>query len=123
VSIRYRNRERRLDRHISRIETARRAIAGRTKSASAQDAWWRRHGGTLDAWRHAIAERQHRQPAAGTATAASRFTRWTSLLRWHRAVLRLRFQCWWLTRQVNARRIAGQSERQGPSDNQRGPGA
>jgi len=105
MAIRYRNRERRLERTISRIEMARRAIAGRTTTASGQDAWWRRHGGTLEAWRHAIAERQHRQPAAGEAIAANRFKRWTSMLRWHPTVLRLQLECWWLTRKLGARGI------------------
>jgi hypothetical protein len=111
MATRYRNRERRLERTISRIETARRAIALRTKSASEQGAWWRRHGSTLEAWRQAVAERQHRDPAAGAAVAARRFKRWTSLLRWHPTVLRLRFDCWRLTRKLAARGIG------------RGPGA
>src|ERR1700752_3849390 len=97
MATRYRNKERRLERTISRIETARRAIARHTNAASEHDAWWRRYGGTLDAWRSAIAERQRRQPGEGPAIAADRFTRWTSGLRWHPTVLRLRLECWWLT--------------------------
>jgi hypothetical protein len=105
MAIRYRNRERRLDRITSRLEMARRGIADLTQAAAAHDAWWRRHGGTLDAWRHAIAERQRRQPATTAAAAANRFTRWTSLLRWHPAVLLLRLECWWLTRKLASRGI------------------
>jgi hypothetical protein len=103
MAIRYRNRERRLERTISRIETARRAIAGHKKTASEHEAWWRRHRGTLDAWRNAIAERHHRQPSDGPATAADRFTRWTSGLRLHPRVLRLRLECWWLTLNLSLR--------------------
>ncbi len=95
--MRYRNRERRLERMISRVETARRAIAGHTKAASDHEAWWRRHGGMLDAWRNAIGERQRRQPTATAAIEFDRFKRWTSGLRLHPAVLRLRLECWWLT--------------------------
>jgi hypothetical protein len=105
MSIRYRNRERRLERTISRIEAARRAIAGHTKAASEHEAWWRRHGGTLDAWRNAIAERQHRQPTERPVIAADRFTRWTSGLRLHPTVLRLRLECWWLTLKLGVRGI------------------
>ena len=105
MSIRYRNRERRLQRTLSRIETARRAIAGHTKTASEHEAWWRRHGGTLDAWRDAIDERQRRQPAAGAAAAAARFKRWASFVIWHPRVLRLRVECWWLTRKIGFRGI------------------
>jgi hypothetical protein len=105
MAIRYRNRERRLERTISRIETARRTIAGHTKAASEQDAWWRRHGGTLDAWRKAIAERQRRQPTERPANEADRFTRWTSGLRLHPIVLRLRLECWWLTLKLGLRGI------------------
>jgi hypothetical protein len=105
MSIRYRNRERRLQRTISRIETARRAIAGHTKAASEHEAWWRRHGGTLDAWRNAIAERQHRQPTERPVIAADRFTRWASGLRLHPTVLRLRLECWWLTLKLGVRGI------------------
>ena len=103
MAIRYQNRERRLQRTISRIEAARRAIAGHAKTASEHDVWWRRHGGTLDAWQSAIAQRQHRQPAARAAVAADRFTRWASGLRRHRAVLRLRLECWWLTLKLGVR--------------------
>jgi hypothetical protein len=105
MSIRYRNRERRLERTISRIEAARRSIAARAKTASEHEAWWRRHGGTLDAWRSAIAERQRRQPADRPAIAADRFKRWASGLRLHRAVLRLRLECWWLTVKLAVRDI------------------
>ena len=106
VAIRYRNRERRLERTISRIEAARRAIAGHTTTASEHRTWWRRHGGTLEAWRTAIAERQHRQPAEKIATAASDFHRWTSRLRWHPTLLRLRLECWWLNLRLGIRGIA-----------------
>ena len=61
MSIRYRNRERRFERMISRIENTRRAIAGHRQAASEQEAWWRRHGGTLETWRNAIADHQHRR--------------------------------------------------------------
>jgi hypothetical protein len=105
MAVRYRNRERRLQRTISRIEAARRAIAGHTKTASEHQVWWRRHGGTLEAWRNAIAERQHRQPSGKPAIAADRFTRWTSYLRVHPAVLRLRLECWWLSLKLGVRGI------------------
>jgi hypothetical protein len=105
MAIRYRNRERRLERTISRIEAARRAIAAHTEAASEHEAWWRRHGGTLEAWRAAIAEREHRQPTERPAIAADRFTRWASGLRLHPAVLRLRFECWWLTLKLGVRGI------------------
>jgi hypothetical protein len=104
MASRYRNRERRLQRTISRIETARRAIAGHTKTASEHDAWWRRHGATLDAWRNAIAARQHRQPTATPAIAADRFKRWTAGLWLHPTMLRLRVECWWLTLRLGVRR-------------------
>jgi hypothetical protein len=103
MAIRYRNRERRLERLISRIEASRRAIAGRTAAASEHAAWWRRHGGTLDAWRNAIGGRQRRRPTNAPAIAAARFKRWTSGLRWHHAVLRLRVECWWLTLKLGVR--------------------
>ena len=105
MAIRYRNRERRFERMISRIETTRRAIAGHRKTASEHEAWWRRHGGTLGAWRHAIAERQHRQPTKKLAIAADRFHRWTSRLRLHPTVLRLRLECWWLALKLGVRGI------------------
>ena len=105
MAIRYRNRERRLERTISRIETARRAIAGHGKTASEHEAWWRRHGRTLDAWRSAIAERQHRRATDTPAVAADRFKRWTSGLRWHPTVLRLRLECWWLAVKLGVRGI------------------
>jgi len=105
MAIRYRNRERRLERLISRIETTRRAIAGHGKTASDHKTWWRRHAGTLDAWRNAIAERQHRRPTAKLAIAADRFQRWTSLLRLHPTVLRLRLECWWLSLRLAVRGI------------------
>jgi hypothetical protein len=105
MPIRYRNRERRLQRTISRIEAARRTIAGHRKIASEHEAWWRRHGGTLDAWRHAIAERQRWQPTERPAIAANRFQRWTSRLRLHPAVLRLRLECWWLELKLAVRGI------------------
>ena len=106
MAVRYRTRERRLERTISRMEAARRAIAGHTKTASEHQVWWRRHGGTLEAWRRAIAERQHRQPTEQIATAAGGFQRWTSRLRWHRTVLRLRLECWWLNLKLGMRGIA-----------------
>jgi hypothetical protein len=105
MAIRYRNRERRLERTISRIETARRAIARHKKAASEHQAWWRRHGGTLDGWRNAIAERQQRRPPERLAIAADRFKRWTSVLRLHPTVLRLRLECWWLTLKLGVRGI------------------
>jgi len=105
MAIRYRNRERRLERTISRIEAARRAIAGHTKTASEHEVWWRRHGPTLDAWRIAIAARPHRLPSEQPAVAANRFRRWTSGLRWHPRVLRLRLECWWLTLKLGVRGI------------------
>ena len=104
VPIRYRNRERRLERTLSRIEAARRAIAGHNKTASEHQIWWRQHGRTLDAWRKAIAERQQRQPAEKLATASDGFQRWTSRLRWHPTVLRLRLECWWLSLKLGVRR-------------------
>jgi hypothetical protein len=107
MAIRYRNRERRLQRTISRIEAARRAIAGHTKVASEQKAWWRRHGGTLGAWRTAIAERQQRQPTGRPAIAADRFRRWTWGLRLHPTVLRLRVECWWLSLRLRLREGKG----------------
>jgi hypothetical protein len=103
MATRYRNRERRLQRTISRIETARRAIAGHATSASEQKAWWHRHGVTLEAWQDAIEDRLRRQPTARPAMAADRFTRWASRLRWHPAVLRVRFECWWLTLRLGMR--------------------
>ena len=106
MAIRYRNRERRLERTISRIEAARRAIAEHTKTASEHQVWWRRHGGTLDAWRNAIAERQLRPPTEEPGIAADRFQRWTSRLRWHPTVLRLRLECWWLSLKLGVRGIA-----------------
>jgi hypothetical protein len=90
---------------ISRIETTRRAIARHEKTVSEHEAWWRQHGGTLDAWRNAIAERQHRQPTEKTRIAAHRFQRWAARLRWHPAVLRLRLECWWLTVKLGLRGI------------------
>src|SRR5262245_41980422 len=105
MSIRYRNRERRLERTLSRIAAARRSIAGHAKAASGHETWWRRHGGTLDAWRAAIATRQQRQPTEGPALAVDRFRRWTSRLRLHPTVLRLRLECWWLTVRLGVRGI------------------
>jgi hypothetical protein len=105
MAIRYRNRERRLERTISRIETARRAIAEHGKVAAAHEAWWRRHVATLDTWRTALAERQHRPPTEQPAIATDRFHRWTSRLRLHPSVLRLRLECWWLTRKLGGRGI------------------
>jgi len=105
MAIRYRNRERRLQRTISRIETARRTIAGHRQAAAEHDAWWRRHGGTLDEWRNAIAERQHREPTGRPAAAADRFTRWTTGLHRHPVVLRRRLECWWLTLKLRLRGV------------------
>jgi hypothetical protein len=103
MAIRYRNRERRLQRTTSRIEAARRSIAAHAMGASEHEAWWRRHGATLEAWQDAIEERQHRQPTAGPAIAANGFTRWASDLQWHPTVLRLRLECWWLTLKLRVR--------------------
>ena len=105
MAIRYRNRERRLARLISRIETTRRSMARHEKTASEHEAWWRRHGGTLDAWRKAIAERQHRKPTEKPMVAATRFQRWTSRLNLHPTVLRLRLESWWLTLKLGVRGI------------------
>lgn len=103
MSIRYRNRERRLARTSARIEAARRAIAGQTSNASGHDTWWQRHRATLDEWQRAIAARHERDPATGVTAATDRFVRWTSRLRWHPRVLRLRLECWWLARRLGAR--------------------
>ena len=103
MAIRYRNRERRLNRLISKVDTARRTIAGHEKTASEHKAWWRRHCGTLDTWRDAIAERQDCQPAQKARIATRRFRRWTSRLRWHPDVLRLRLECWWLNLRLRVR--------------------
>ena len=105
MAIRYRNRERRLNRTISRIETARRAIARHGATASEHEAWWRRHGATLDTWRNAIAERQYQKPTEKLRLAADRFQRWTSRLRWHPTVMRLRLECWWLRLKLGVRGI------------------
>jgi hypothetical protein len=105
MAVRYRNRERRLERTISRIETARRTIARHRATASEHEAWWRRHGGTLDAWRNAIADRQHRHPIDKPGIAVDRFHRWTSRLRWHPTVVRLRLECWWLRLKLGMREI------------------
>jgi hypothetical protein len=105
MAIRYRNRERRLERTISRIEAARRAIAGHKRAASEHEAWWRRHGRTLDGWRHAIAGRLRRRPSERPAVAVDRFRRWTSGMRLHPTVLRLRLECWWLTLRLGVRGI------------------
>jgi hypothetical protein len=106
MAVRYRTRERRLERTISRMEAARRAIAEHTKTASEHQVWWQRHGGTLEAWRHAIAERQLRQASEEIAMAAGGFKRWTSRLRWHRTLLWLRLECWWLNLKLGMRGIA-----------------
>ena len=103
MSIRYRNRARRFEKMISRLETTRRTIAGHRQAASEQEAWWRRHGGTLDTWRNAIAERHHRQAAGRPAIAVARFQRWTSALRLNPKVLRLRAECWWLALKLAVR--------------------
>jgi len=103
MSIRYRNRERRLARTSARIEAARRALSGQTTNASGHDTWWRRHGAALDGWRRAIVELHQRHPANAATAATDRFVRWTSMLRWHPTVLRLRVECWWLTRRLGAR--------------------
>ena len=110
MAIRYRNRERRFERMLSRIETTRRTIAEHRNAASEQEAWWRRNVGTVDAWRNAIAERQHRQPTGKPAIAADRFQRWTSRLRLHPTVLRLRLECWWLTLKLRVR-VRGRGRR------------
>jgi hypothetical protein len=111
MSIRYRNRARRLARTTARLEAARRAIAKQTTHTSGHDTWWRRNRAAVDAWRHAIAERHERQPATAVTAATKRFVRWTSMLRWHPKVLRLRVECWWLARRLGAR------------GGERGPGA
>ena len=105
MPIRYRNRERRLERTISRIETARRTLARHGAPASEHEAWWRRHSATLNAWRNAMAERQRRQSTDKQTIAAARFQRWTSRLRWHPTVLRLRLECWWLRLKLGVRGI------------------
>jgi hypothetical protein len=97
MAVRYRNRERRLERNISRIETARQSIARQTETALERELWWRRHGATLEDWRRAIAERRRRGPSQIPQAAAGRFRQWSTVLRWHPRVLRLRIQCWWLT--------------------------
>ena len=104
MAMRYRNRERRLARTSARIEAARRAIARQTANVSPHETWWRRHRPSVDAWRRAIAERHERQPATVVTAATDHFVRWTSRLRWHPAVLRLRIECWWLTRRLGVRR-------------------
>ena len=103
MSIRYRNRERRLARTSARIAAARRAIARQTTHTSGHDTWWRRHRATLDEWGHAIVARHEREPATAVTAATDRFVRWTSMLRWHPRMLRLRLECWWLTRRLGAR--------------------
>ena len=105
MAVRYRNRERRLERTISRIETARGAIAEHRQIAAAHEAWWRTHGSTLHAWRKTIAQHQHRQPTDTPAIAADRFRRWAYALRWRPSVLRVRFECWWLTLKLGVRGI------------------
>ena len=82
---------------------ARRALARQTTNASGHDTWWRRYRATLDSWLDAIAERRQREPATAVMAATDRFIRWTSRLRWHPRVLRLRLECWWLTRRLGAR--------------------
>jgi hypothetical protein len=105
MPIRYRTRERRLERTIARIESARRSITMHVKAASDRDAWWRRHGDTLEGWRRAIIEHHRRQPASGPAEAAEAFRRWASGLRRHPTVLRLHLECWWLTLKLGLRGI------------------
>jgi hypothetical protein len=104
MSIRYRTRERRLERTIARVESARRSIALHVKAASDRDAWWRQHRDTLEGWRRAIAG-HHRQPASGPAEAAEAFRRWASGLRLHPTVLRLQVECWWLKLKLGLRGI------------------
>jgi hypothetical protein len=105
MPIRYRNRERRLERTISRIAAARRAVEEHKTRATEYDAWWKRHGGTLDAWRNALAERQRRAVTERPTIALRRFKRWTSGLRFHPALLRLRLECWWLALRLGVRGI------------------
>jgi hypothetical protein len=105
MAIRYRTRERRLERTISRIELARRSFAMHVKAASDRDAWWRRHGDTLEGWRRAIAEHHRRQPTSSPAEASEAFRRWASGLRLHPTVLRLHLECWWLTLKLGLRGI------------------
>jgi hypothetical protein len=97
VATRYRNRERRLERSISRMETARQSIARQTEASLEHELWWRRHAATLEAWRRAMGERRRREPSGIPAASTARFRRWTAFVRWHPRVLRLRLECWWLT--------------------------
>ena len=103
MAIRYRNRERRLERTISRIDAARRALAERKTAAAEHELWWRRHGRTIETWRRSLVERKTRQPGHGAANAAHRFGRWTAARWFHPAVLRLRLECWWLALKLRAR--------------------
>jgi hypothetical protein len=103
MPIRYRNRERRLERMLSRVQAARRAIAAHNATAAEHEIWWRRHGRTLDAWRRAMTAREQRRPSDRTAVLVQRFNRWTSRLRFHPTVLRLRLECWWLERKLGRR--------------------
>lgn len=103
MAVRYRNRERRLERNISRIETARQSIAGQTETAIEHELWWRRHGATLEAWRNAMAERRRRGPSGIPAASVARFRQWSTAFRSHPRVLRLRLECWWLTVRLRVR--------------------
>ena len=75
------------------------------KADADRDAWWRRHGDTLEGWRRAIGEQHRRQPTSSPAAAAEAFARWAAGLRLHPKVLRLRLECWWLTLKLALRGI------------------
>jgi hypothetical protein len=106
MAIRYRTRTRRLERTTSRIESARRAIAGHERMRAEREAWWRTHVATLTAWRREIERRQLREPSGAAADAATRFRRWArALRRLHPAVLRLRAECWWLSVRLGLRTL------------------
>ena len=107
MAVGYRNRERRLNRSMARIDAARQAIARQTETAHEHELWWRRHRATLDAWRSAIAERRRRPASEIPAASAARFRQWTTVFRWHPRVLRLRLECWWLTLKLRLRRRNG----------------
>jgi len=104
MAIRYRTRAKRLEHTIARIEAARRAIAGHRQAAANQQAWWRRHGTTLTAWRGELDRRYRREPAAAPTAASAAFAKWVRRRRLHPAVLRLRLECWWLTMRTALKR-------------------
>jgi hypothetical protein len=106
MAIRYRARTRRLERTISRIESARRAIAGHERMRAEREAWWRQHAATLTAWHHEIERRHGREPSAAAADAAGRFRAWArAQRRVHPAIVRLRVECWWLSVRLGFRRL------------------